>query len=437
MTLVVMRTKAEQALIDQFEAAEASASGSAPAKAERQAAMEAFKRHGLPHRRVEEWKYTDLRAGLKQAFPIARPAEHAGVPAEAVDAALGPLSHLDAIRIVIVDGHYASAFSWNGEPSDGLSVGPLAGSSLSAARAATGTPAGAALALALAFANDGAVVTIDEDATVTKPILIAALHTAAEPRRATTRNVIRLGRGASATIIEAHACIGPAEVQTSVATEIDVGAGARLAHLKVGLEGSRATHLADWRVILGAEARYDAFQLIAGAGLARAEVALNFAGANGRADISGLLLGRDNDHLDATLTIDHAVPRCMSRELFKAVLADRARGVFQGRIVVQPSAQKTDGKMMAQALMLSPDAEFDSKPELEIYADDVVCGHGSTVAELDEDLLFYCRSRGIPLADARQLLIRSFLGEALDKVEDEHIRGALEAIAGDWLTAAR
>ena len=123
------------------------------------------------------------------------------------------------------------------------------------------------------------------------------------------------------------------------------------------------------------------------------------------------------------------MPGCESRELFKGVLADRARGVFQGKVIVRPDAQKTDGKQMAQVLMLSEDAEFDSKPELEIHADDVVCGHGSTVAELDPDMLFYLRSRGIPLEEARSLLIESFVGEALDKIEDERLREALSAIA--------
>ena len=150
-----------------------------------------------------------------------------------------------------------------------------------------------------------------------------------------------------------------------------------------------------------------------------------FKGEGAKLDISGLFLGRGTEHIDTTLVVDHAVPGCESRELFKGVLADRARGVFQGKVIVRPDAQKTDGKQMAQALMLSEDAEFDSKPELEIYADDVVCGHGSTAAEIDEDMLFYLRSRGIPLEEARALLIESFIGEAIDKVEDERLREAL------------
>ena len=143
---------------------------------------------------------------------------------------------------------------------------------------------------------------------------------------------------------------------------------------------------------------------------------------------------RGQEHVDTTLVVDHAVPHCDSRELFKGVLDGRARGIFQGKIIVRPDAQKTDGKQMAQALMLSPDAEFDSKPELEIYADDVVCGHGTTSAELDADLLFYCKSRGIPENEARALLIESFIGEAIDKIEHEGLR---DGAVGDGARLAR
>jgi len=142
---------------------------------------------------------------------------------------------------------------------------------------------------------------------------------------------------------------------------------------------------------------------------------------------------RGHEHVDTTLVVDHAVPRCESRELFKGVLDGHGRGVFQGKVIVRPDAQKTDGKQMSQALMLSEDAEFDSKPELEIFADDVVCGHGTTSAELDPDLLFYCRSRGIPESEARALMIESFIGEAIDKVENTELHAALMTLATNWL----
>jgi Fe-S cluster assembly protein SufD len=171
---------------------------------------------------------------------------------------------------------------------------------------------------------------------------------------------------------------------------------------------------------------------LAGA-LLRNELAIVFKGKRAKLDVSGAMLGAGSQHLDTTLFVDHEAPGGVSRELFKSVLDGRARAVFQGKIIVRPNAQKTDGKQMAQALMLSPEAEFDSKPELEIYADDVACGHGSTCAEIDPDLIFYCRTRGIPEKEARALLVRSFIAEAVDKVEDEGVREALMAMADGWL----
>ena len=184
---------------------------------------------------------------------------------------------------------------------------------------------------------------------------------------------------------------------------------------------------------VGAGASYRAFQFTSGTAVARNGVDVTFKGEDAKIDVSGAFLARGSEHIDSTLVIDHAVPGCESRELFKGVLDDEARGIFQGKVIVRPDAQKTDGKQMAQVLMLSPNTEFDSKPELEIYADDVVCGHGSTSADLDEDLLFYCRSRGIPEPQARALLIESFVGEALEKVEAEDVREALTELARAWL----
>ncbi|MDX2159301.1 MAG: SufD family Fe-S cluster assembly protein, partial [Hyphomicrobiaceae bacterium] len=155
-----------------------------------------------------------------------------------------------------------------------------------------------------------------------------------------------------------------------------------------------------------------------------------------RLDLSGLMLGRGTDHIDTTLVIDHTTTGCESRELFKAVLDDRARAVFQGKVIVAPEAQKTDGKQMAQALMLSEDAEFDSKPELEIYADDVACGHGSTATELDSAMMFYLRSRGIPVPEARAMLIESFAADALEKIGDDVVREALAGLSLQWLRRA-
>jgi Fe-S cluster assembly protein SufD len=203
--------------------------------------------------------------------------------------------------------------------------------------------------------------------------------------------------------------------------------------VKCVLGTGRATHLANWLVGIGERADYRGFQFTSGVALARNQLALTFKGQGAKIDLSGAFLAQGHEHIDTTLVVDHAVPGCTSRELFKGVLADEARGIFQGKVIVRPDAQKTDGKQMAKVLMLSPNAEFDSKPELEIFADDVVCGHGSTSADLDRDLLFYCQSRGIPEQEARALLIESFIGEAIAKVEREDVREALAALARKWL----
>ena len=217
---------------------------------------------------------------------------------------------------------------------------------------------------------------------------------------------------------------------------MQLGEGASLSHIKVATDLGSVTHLANWLVELGGESSYRAFQYTSSVGVARNQLRATFKGEHAKLDISGVFLGRKSEHIDTTLFVDHAVPHGESRELFKGVLDGEARGIFQGKVIVRPDAQKTDGKQMAQALMLSETAEFDSKPELEIYADDVVCGHGSTAAELDHDLLFYLRARGIPLDQARALLIQSFIGEAIAKVDNTALREALMEEAETWLASS-
>jgi Fe-S cluster assembly protein SufD len=290
-----------------------------------------------------------------------------------------------------------------------------------------------------AFATDGIVLTVADGARLGLPIHIVSIVGGEAPVAVATRNLVRIGAGARALVIESHVGFGrpAAERQATTVTELSALTASEVHHVQHVVGGADVTHLARWEVKLAARASYRGFQLTAGAGLARNETHVRFNGPDVRLDLSGLMLGRGADHIDTTLAVDHSTPGCESRELFKAVLDDRARGVFQGKIVVAPEAQKTDGKQMAQALMLSPDAEFDSKPELEIYADDVACGHGSTAAELDTDMLFYLRARGLPLSEARALLIQSFAAEALDKIEDEAVREAMRTVALGWLEAVR
>ena len=427
MTVTLIKTRAEQQLAEQFAAVEVLLPKAGPLGSERRSAMAEFGAAGLPHRRIEEWKYTDLRVALKEALPPARPSWTL-VTRAAIDKALGLLADVEADRLVFVDGFHVTALSSIDDANEMTVASRAPGPDW-----LSGTD-GPMNALNAAFATDGAVVRLPNGRASSKPLVVVFVSTAETAQRVTTRNSIEVGRG-SLTVIEAHVRIGAAKLQTSTAMRIRLGSGASVQHIKAVLEGESGTHLSSCDVEIGTGASYRGFQLSAGTGLERNTLSIAFTGPNAKLDLTGLMLGRNASHIDTTLVVDHATPGCESRELYKAVLDGHARGVFQGKIMVQPIAQKTDGKQMAKALMLSEDAEFDSKPELEIYADDVVCGHGSTVAEIDPAMMFYLQSRGIPKTEARAMLIESFVGEAIDKIEDAAVREALMQMARRWLTA--
>ena len=429
MSVTLIKTKAEQTLSGEFAAKGKLLPGGAAA---RQAAMTAFEREGLPHRRVEAWKYTDLRNLLKDVPPVAAAPDAITVTAKEIDAALGELAAVAADRIVFINGAYRSQLS---SLPKGVAVETLAsdGAQLSKDLVA-GPDDETVVALNRALYSDGAVVTLSVGRRLARPLLIVTATAGSKAQFVSLRHRLHFGDGAEATVIEVRVTLtGAVAGPSNAVTEVSVGARAQIRHIQVGLEGASATSLTSNLVALNTETHYRLFQLTAGTGLARNQSFVRFGGEGAKLDLSGLMLGRGRQHCDTTLVIDHAVPNCESRELFKSVLDDDARAVFQGKVIVRPDAQKTDGKQMANALMLSESAEFDSKPELEIYADDVVCGHGATVAELAPDMMFYLRSRGIPEPEARSLLIESFAGDALEKIDDEAIREALQNMARAWL----
>ncbi len=440
------RTKAEQAYLDMFEAAENALPGARdPFVSDlRTKAIETYGRQGLPHRRIEAWKYTDLRARLVDVNPLGK-SDGAVVGEAALGQALGgELESLPAYRLVLVEGDLRADLSdLAGLKSAGVEA-------LSLARALEKPPAwlkntlaqvnpredDAVLALNTALMTGGVALRIGEGVILDKPIHIIQLDGAGDPASTFTRNVVNAKPGSSVTVMESFGNVGRRGLQRNAATELKVGAKAAVKHIKVQRESGDAFHLSTWLVELGADARYDAFQFSTGAALARNQVYLRFAGEGAAAELSGAFLLRDRQHCDTTLLVEHRVPHCTSRELFKGVLDGESRGVFQGKIIVSPGAQKTDGKQMTGALLLSETAEFDSKPELEIFADDVVCGHGSTSGQIDDDLLFYLETRGIPEAAARALLVQAFVGEAIERIEDEALRDALGQASAAWLGIA-
>ncbi len=434
MTVQTVKTKAETGYLENFEAIEAKLPGPDGVRKRRRDAIGRFAALGIPGRRVEEWKYTDLRSILKDALPPSITSEQTA-PGATDDVLPG----LDALTFVFVDGVQAAA----GQLPDGCKVESLAealskgGESLDAEPlpATADNGARALTALNTAFATGGAVISIADGTKLKKPVHVIHKLSGKAPQTVSLRNTIELGAGAEATVIESYVADGTVARQENIVTRVSVAEGAALEHVQLNTLDAEALHLKSCAATLAREARYAPFVMSLGPGVTRHSAFITFEGEHGIFDLGGLALGEAKSHADLTLVIDHKVPHCTSRELFKCVLDGHARGVFQGKVIVQPDAQKTDGKQMAQALMLSPDAEFDSKPELEIYADDVLCGHGSTSAELDEDLIFYCRSRGIPLKEARALLIESFIGEVIDKIGDEGVRDGLMTVARTWLGA--
>ena len=367
----------------------------------------------LPHARMEDWKWTNLRTLIDKPYPPRLP-----VAATAADVArlvsASPFAAVAATRMVFVNGHYDAAHS-----------------KLANGTAATQAPLDEpVIAMNAAFADDGARLQLS--GTTDTPIELVFIATAGADRAIATRNVIDIAAGSSVTLIETH--LGEGGYLANSVTEIRLGEGARLDRLKVEHEGADAVHLAHTHVTLAANATLRDFTLTSGARLNRQNGTYNFAGPHADAKVAGAYLLAGRQHADTRLVVDHRVAHCTSRELFKCVMDEQARGVFQGKVIVRPDAQKTDGKQSSHALLLSETAEFDAKPELEIFADDVVCGHGATSGDLDHDYLFYLMSRGVPREQAKSLLIAAFVGEAFETVEHDGLRAALVAYGETWLT---
>ena len=322
----------------------------------------------------------------------------------------------------------------------GLSIGSLAqalaaGDADVAAQLGTVVPTDdIAVALNTAFMGDGAVIRVAAGATLARPLHLVFANTGERPAAVFTRSLIVIEAGARAMLLESHEGAA-ADYQVNTALELKVGDEAHVDHIKITGEGAGAVHVSSLMASIGARARFNEFLFTTGGTVVRNQLFVRFDGEGTVAGIRGATLLRNRQHVDTTIVADHAVGACASREVFKTVLDDEFRGIFQGKIVVRPKAQKTDARMATHALLLSETAEADNKPELEIFADDVQCGHGATAGDLDEDLLFYLRARGIPEKEAEALLIQAFVGEAVEGIEHAGLRDALMDHVIAWLAA--
>jgi Fe-S cluster assembly protein SufD len=428
-----IKTPAEQALHAAFEGARATLPGKGALATLRADAFRRFDAQGLPHRRVEEWKYTDLRALMRDAYPLAVPP---GVAAKARAKNAGRvLAAIDCRRLVFVDGAFAPELS-DLTPEPGLTAGSFA-EALAKGDALVTAHVGkifetddAAVALNTALMGDGAVIRIAPGAELRRPIHLVFVSDSDTPSASFIRSLVVVEKGAKAVIAESH---DGGVAQVNSALELVIGDDALVEHFKV--TQTRGLHVGSLLLTAGARATFNAFAFNANASLVRNQSFVRFAGEGTHGAIRGVNLLRGKEHVDTTLLIEHAAGHCDSREQFKSVLDDHGHNVFQGKVVVKPHAQKTDSKMMTRALLLSDDAEADNKPELEIFADDVVCGHGATAGALDPGLKFYLMSRGISDKEAEALLIQAFIGETIEEIEHEGFRDALMGAALQWLEA--
>jgi Fe-S cluster assembly protein SufD len=388
----------------------------------RQDAADILRSFGLPTRREEAWKYTSLAALADESFhePLT---EASGFGPDA----LPDLSGFAGVpRLVFAQGRLNVAQSLMPEKAS------VRGFAQTADFGALARPDRDRLvALNTMLAEDGAIIEVAEGMDAGTLLLISigrdinGTPTAFHPRHA-----VRLAAGAKLTVIEIFA--GTGKYLHNPVTEIVAGANAKFTHLRLQNEAPAAFHLATIYADIAAGAAYEAFTLSIGGHMVRTEIHAHLHGKAGHTALNAAQLLRGTQHSDFTTVVSHDAPNCTSRQTVKHVLAGKSRGVFQGKIEVARAAQRTDGYQMNQALLLSPDAEIDCKPQLEIYADDVKCSHGATIGELDPEQLFYMASRGIPAEAARALLVRAFLAEALDVVEDEAARTMLDKVIDRW-----
>ncbi len=409
----------------------------------RTGAMEHFAAQGFPNPRIEEWKFTNL--SRLAATDFTEPAT--GTPPPSV-AALTPLAipGVAARHMVFVNGRYRAELSDNGPEALPITVTSLGqalredpdgiAKHVKSAITAKGGRARALDSLNAAFMADGAVIRLGQGVEATRPIHLLFLgEPETAPAAIHVRNFIIAEAGAKATVVTTFAGLGGGTYWTNAVTHVIAAEDAAIDHFTVQKEAAGAYHTGVTEVTLDRRAQYRSFVMSVGASLARHEIDVRLNGPDCVCRLDGIALARGRQHLDNTTRVDHAEPGGTTTESYKCVADGHAHTVFQGKIRVAPHAQKTNADQSNRNLLLSPHAVADSKPELEILADDVRCSHGATVGELDKDALFYLRSRGLDEASARGLLVEGFVAELIDGIENVALREHLHRTLNEWLAA--
>ena len=401
-------------------------------KSLRRAAFERFADIGFPTTKNEDWHFTSVSSIADQEFTLLPAATGDVQRNELAPFLFGLSGHL----MTFVNGRFDASLSDVSALPAGVTLIDLAtawtSSPTLAARVGkqTGYQNAAFTALNTAFMSDGAVLEIAKDVEVAQPIhLLFITDATAAKSMMHPRNVVVVGRHAKATVIESYVSLSDAMYLTNAVTEIAIGEGATLTHYKMQREAARAFHVSTVEVAQAKDSHYVSFSLTTGGRLSRSNVYTTLDGDGCGATLNGLVMLGGEQHADVQTQIVHAQPNCYSRELYKNVLDDSSHGVFNGKVYVHPVAQKTDGKQTNKTLLLSEAAHMDTKPQLEIFADDVKCTHGATIGQIDETALFYLKSRGISNTLARQLLTYAFAADVLETIELDPVRESLERLA--------
>jgi Fe-S cluster assembly protein SufD len=419
MTQLAERSETYQAEFDTFRRDPAFATnGLAP---QRERAFGRFLKDGFPSTRDEEWRYTNVAPIAAETFqraPVSSPDRNDIAPF--LFAGMGP-------QIVVINGRVSKALSSH----DGLPVGVTIESAATRfLELAPLVPAGPFVNLNDAFFEDGVHIRVAPKTVVSAPIHILALSVATgQPALIAPRLSVYAGEASQVTIIESYAGLGPGTALTSAVTTMHLEPGAVVEHVKVQRETDTSFHMATMAAQLGRASTLTSHALTFGGRIARNDIHAVLDGEGAECTLNGLYVGTGDHLIDTHTTIDHAKPHCPSHEIYKGILAGRARAVFNGKILVRQDAQKTDAKQTNRALLLSDDAQVNTKPQLEIFADDVKCTHGAAIGQLDEDAMFYLRARGIDDWSARVMLIHAFAGDILDRISAESVRAtAMKAV---------
>jgi Fe-S cluster assembly protein SufD len=413
--------------------------GSSWTQGVRQAAFSRFAAIGFPSTREEAWKHTSVAALAKIPFTPAGYAREALRDDVLIRASFGQMT---GPRLVFVNGHYAPELSSLQPLPEGVIVGSLAQAISANRRSVEPHLAGYAsfqnhafVALNTAFMQDGAFIHIPPGTSVAAPIHLLFVSTA--PEKATVsspRNLIVVDRGGQATVVESYVGVAHEVYLTNAVTEVVAGEHAVINHYRLQQESKAAFHMATLQVHQDRSSNVISHAIALGGALARNEVTAVLDGEGSECTLNGLFMVAGQQHVDNQTRIEHVQPYCTSRELYKGVLDGKGRGVFNGTIYVHKAAQKSNAKQTNKNLLLSPDAWINTKPQLEIYNNDVKCGHGSTIGRLDEEALFYLRCRGIGLEQARSLLTYAFASEMLSQINIEPMQAALHETLHTWLS---